>query len=1018
MGDDILSCPICLERFNESAHCPLILGCGHSFCRECIVSLHTNKREIKCPHCNQVDSRTPEKLPKNFIICDMLLKAMLLSNSESDPWKCKSHTGETLSYISLRSKEIFCPDCLVNRNHSDIVPLNAHLITSQLKKFKDLYGQSNPSDLEKRAEIFNNLSEAIEGNRIRVINGLDYSFVAAAQTLENQYKTFKRRVLSGLEKEKTKLQDCKQLMTLLRDMKRVNVPLDEIGQKLQNQRMLHVMGSFMSLNELGNTSDLKQVLNNPIEFHNRWDVPSKLLEVPMAICETPLSLLQGVGSGKDTGEKKLARFNTPTNRWGIFEGKNQIEAVTFSVDQKVFMTGLGVGNSYHASKTVSLENLRVLEGPDTDSPIKYEHGVVTLYNDPSKEKVVKIPFRTPIELQPNVDYTVRIVLRGDSGVFRGGSTTRTRAGPDGVSFRFRSANYTGDDVKNGENADDGPIFDIYYKSGLDLESAQVKITRFREFEGVWGIRDNQVEAFAFSFDKNIILSAVGISNSISENACSVQSVRILKGNSTSGEPVYSSDSVVPLRAVQNETTRINMVSEVRLMADQVYTIRIVIKGKAGLYKPKGFKGPVIKEAGVHMRCMEAQYALNENSEGENHQDGPILDFYCIQEDTNFSYSLGEIPNNFVELAGGECKLTRFEGIDKQWHLNTDNQVESFTFSFSEDVLLTALGLGNCIKLGAYLTVENIQILYGNSTIGPIIFNSTQVSYLYNHSDTQPIIKTNLETPVRLQGKTNYTFRIIIRGDGKSYKGQKFRGATLTQPDGIVFKCSKSIMGGNDKRNGDNESAGPMFDIYYIPLERNYNIDSFNSLLGMIFPRMKKAESVSAISPAATVKIAEDLLVARYTNTGASWHINTDGKQVEAIAFKVNKNIKLTAVGIGNAHEEGKKVTARKIQIRQGKSTRSPSIYKHSSKEKMINVGEESRFVKVNFDSPVNIRADTWYTFRVKYKTGTPVCRGTGVNNSPSAGGVDWLFEKATFERDVENGSHEIHGPLRDFYFTL
>ena len=85
---------------------------------------------------------------------------------------------------------------------------------------------------------------------------------------------------------------------------------------------------------------------------------------------------------------------------------------------------------------------------------------------------------------------------------------------------------------------------------------------------------------------------------------------------------------------------------------------------------------------------------------------------------------------------------------------------------------------------------------------------------------------------------------------------------------------------------------------------------------------------------------------------------------------------------------------------------------------MINVGEESRFVKVNFDSPVNIRADTWYTFRVKYKTGTPVCRGTGVNNSPSAGGVDWLFEKATFERDVENGSHEIHGPLRDFYFTL
>mmetsp|Transcript_23574 Transcript_23574/g.3894 ORF Transcript_23574/g.3894 Transcript_23574/m.3894 type:complete len:120 (-) Transcript_23574:900-1259(-) len=100
--------------------------------------------------------------------------------------------------------------------------------------------------------------------------------------------------------------------------------------------------------------------------------------------------------------------------------------------------------------------------------------------------------------------------------------------------------------------------------------------------------------------------------------------------------------------------------------------------------------------------------------------GPISKlFVCPDEDDMFK--LGNVPKNITELAGGEMVLSRFEETDKQWHLNSDNQVECIAFSFNTDILLTGLGLGNCVRLGSFITVENIQVMVGDCTIGPVIF---------------------------------------------------------------------------------------------------------------------------------------------------------------------------------------------------------------------------------------------------------------------------------------------------------
>lgn len=132
---------------------------------------------------------------------------------------------------------------------------------------------------------------------------------------------------------------------------------------------------------------------------------------------------------------------------------------------------------------------------------------------------------------------------------------------------------------------------------------------------------------------------------------------------------------------------------------------------------------------------------------------------------------------------------------------------------------------------------------------------------------------------------NYTVRIVMRGEGKAYKGKKFKGSVINLRNNLILKTQKSILGGNDRRNGDNESSGPIFDLYYIPLESNFGMENFNDLINSMFPKMKKQKPQTKKAP-----IGKELKVTRYTSTGSSWHINTDGKQVEAIAFKASQRI--------------------------------------------------------------------------------------------------------------------------------
>lgn len=70
-------CPVCWDSFDDGAHMPRILRCGHTVCESCLENLPVDSRLgqrcLNCPECRSPCLwRGVRELPKNFI----LLRAM------------------------------------------------------------------------------------------------------------------------------------------------------------------------------------------------------------------------------------------------------------------------------------------------------------------------------------------------------------------------------------------------------------------------------------------------------------------------------------------------------------------------------------------------------------------------------------------------------------------------------------------------------------------------------------------------------------------------------------------------------------------------------------------------------------------------------------------------------------------------------------------------------------------------------------------------------------------------------
>ena len=69
----VTECPICLERYNNKLKIPKILSCGHTFCKQCLISLKNKSDDYKCSICRKNQPLDNiDNLSTNLVIYDLL----------------------------------------------------------------------------------------------------------------------------------------------------------------------------------------------------------------------------------------------------------------------------------------------------------------------------------------------------------------------------------------------------------------------------------------------------------------------------------------------------------------------------------------------------------------------------------------------------------------------------------------------------------------------------------------------------------------------------------------------------------------------------------------------------------------------------------------------------------------------------------------------------------------------------------------------------------------------------------
>ncbi|XP_057621646.1 E3 ubiquitin-protein ligase TRIM50-like [Chionomys nivalis] len=187
---DQLQCPICLEVFKE----PLMLQCGHSYCKDCLDSLSQHlDSELRCPVCRQwVDCSSS---PPNVSLARVIDALRLPGDTE--PTVCVHHRNP-LSLFCEKDQEFICGLCglLGSHQHHRVTPVST--VYSRMKE--ELAGRLSELK-EERRKVEEHIGKLVN-NRTRIINESDvFSWVIRRefQELHHLVDEEKARCLEGVE---------------------------------------------------------------------------------------------------------------------------------------------------------------------------------------------------------------------------------------------------------------------------------------------------------------------------------------------------------------------------------------------------------------------------------------------------------------------------------------------------------------------------------------------------------------------------------------------------------------------------------------------------------------------------------------------------------------------------------------------------------------------------------------------------------------------------------------------------
>jgi hypothetical protein len=161
MVESLTFCSVCFEEYDKEDRVPLLVTCGHTFCKACLTLL---PEPLKCPHCRFTESRTLNDLPKNFLVYQ--IQAQL---NPSQLTMCKH---EDLKFYCKVCKYPICIECVVHHSNHGLLSLNdpelPTLINTHLEQIRSAYMhrmQECKRRKEKSEAMLKEWRESYEENR-------------------------------------------------------------------------------------------------------------------------------------------------------------------------------------------------------------------------------------------------------------------------------------------------------------------------------------------------------------------------------------------------------------------------------------------------------------------------------------------------------------------------------------------------------------------------------------------------------------------------------------------------------------------------------------------------------------------------------------------------------------------------------------------------------------------------------------------------------------------------------------
>ncbi|XP_059827234.1 LOW QUALITY PROTEIN: uncharacterized protein LOC132394845 [Hypanus sabinus] len=188
-------CPICLDFFTD----PVILECGHNFCRSCITRCWEREDRNSCPECRE---EFPDRtLRVNRALANLSEKARKLNlnpNGKESKRYCEEHEEE-LKLFCETDKTLICLICATAREHKSH---NFMPIKEAVKIYKDRVKSSLDSLAKKKSDF-----QEKEQQQKEKISGVREQSQSVQSHITSQFDELRRIII---EKEQRALRDIRE----------------------------------------------------------------------------------------------------------------------------------------------------------------------------------------------------------------------------------------------------------------------------------------------------------------------------------------------------------------------------------------------------------------------------------------------------------------------------------------------------------------------------------------------------------------------------------------------------------------------------------------------------------------------------------------------------------------------------------------------------------------------------------------------------------------------------------------